>query len=197
MDTKKILMLAGAVFAVTAVAGPAAASGANWTHETEPLEKHVELGLSGGEIFEFGPEEEESGMACFVHATLTTEGGNTAQITEFEVEGCVFGFGELAECELAGFEPLGLPWAVDVNANDLTVTEADIRRTFDAGCPVAEVESTVASLGLTPNEEVHKITEFEMLGGGTAHLTPAATEPYQAFGSFTVDGENSGTYGIG
>ncbi len=194
MNIRKIVVLASLVVAAAAFAVPAAASGAVWLHEGEPLEEHVEIGLSGGQVFEVPG----SGvMLCPVHATLTTEGGSTGQITEWEVatEGCL-GTGQFAGCEAVASEALGLPWTVDVGAENLTITGSDITRSFAPGCGLESVEFT------TPEIEVHSetpaaISEVEFIGEGVAQLEPGGEAAYRTFGSFTVDGAAAGTYGIG
>jgi hypothetical protein len=184
MKIDKRLLLAGLAIAVTmfAAVSTSSASAAVWKDKGVNVTKLISIGLTGGEIFESGT----SGMSCEIVATLTTEGGATGKITKWETKKCSGGFGEFAKCELASSESKGLPWAVDVNATDLTFTNMHIRRTFKAGCPVAELDKTVSSTVTlqTPTE----ITEIEFSG---------AIAGYKAFGSLTVDAPNSGTYGIG
>jgi hypothetical protein len=194
MKIKKILLLAGMALAATAFASPAGASGSVWRHEGVPLTTKVKLGLSGGEIFQLGVAD---GMTCPVHATLFTEGGSTGKMTAFEISnvGC-FGFGEFGECEPIVAQAIGLPWLVDVNTSDLTITGGRIRRTFDAGCPIEEVESTLGAITATLNEPT-EITELEFSGEGSADINPGSTTGYSTFGAFEVEGANAGTYGIG
>jgi hypothetical protein len=184
MKIDKRLLLAGMAVAVTmfAAVSTSSASAAVWKDKGVNVTKLVSIGLTGGEIFESGT----SGMSCEIVATLTTEGGSTGKITKWETKKCSGGFGEFAKCELASSESKGLPWTVDVNATDLTFTNMHIRRTFKAGCPVAELDKTVSSTVtlITPTE----ITEMEFSG---------SIAGYKAFGSLTVDAPNSGTYGIG
>jgi hypothetical protein len=184
MKIDKRLLLAGLAIAVTmfAAVSTSSASAAVWTDKGVNVTKLISIGLTGGEIFESGT----SGMSCEIVATLTTEGGSTGKITKWETKKCSGGFGEFAKCELATSESKGLPWTVDVNTTDLTFTNMRIRRTFKAGCPVAELDKTVTS---TVELEVPTaITEVEFNG---------AIAGYKAFGSLTVDAPNSGTYGIG
>lgn len=194
MNSEKILLLACMAVATITLSGPAGASAAVWLHEGVPLEQKAVLGLSGGEIFQIG---EADGMSCAAQAELLTEGGNTGKITAFEIskEGC-FGFGKFGECELVRAPALGLPWLVHVNATDLTITGGKIRRIFNAGCPIGEVLSTVGSL-TTALSEPTEIAVLEFFGEGIAHISPGSTTGYTTFGSFEVEGENAGTYGIG
>jgi hypothetical protein len=184
MKIDKRLLLAGLAVAVTmfAAASTSSASAAVWKDKGVNVTKLISIGLTGGEIFESGT----SGMSCEIIATLTTEGGSIGKITKWETKKCSGGFGELAKCELATSESKGLPWTVHVNATDLTFTNMHIRRTFKAGCPIAELDKTVSSAVtlVTPTE----ITEMEFVG---------SIAGYKAFGSLTVDAPNSGTYGIG
>jgi hypothetical protein len=184
METNRRLLLAGAIAAVVVLAVPALALASVWKDKGTNVTKFVEIGLTGGEIFE---APSGSGMSCEIHAVLTTEGGSTGKITKFETRQCPTGFGEFSGCELATASAKGLPWTVHVNASDLTITGWHTKRTFSAGCPTAELDKTIASMtvGL---ETPTAITELEFEGETTG---------YKTFGSFEVDAPNSGTYGIG
>jgi len=194
MNIRKIVVLASLVVAAAAFAVPAAASGAVWLHGGEPLEEHVEIGLSGGQVFEVPGN---GVLLCPVHATLTAESGSTGQITEWEVsgEGCLAS-GKFAGCEAVAGEAQGLPWAVDVASASLTVTGSDISRSFAPGCALESVEFTTPEIEVT-TETPGEISEVEFIGEGTADLGPGGETPYRTFGSFSVDGEDAGTYGIG
>jgi hypothetical protein len=187
MSNQKRLAIAAAVIACFALAFPVLASAAVWKHKGVNLAKFVELGLPGGEIFETEISGEDSGMSCEVKATMTTEGGSTAKITKYEIKSCSGSFGKMAGCTVSAKEAKGLPWTVDVNATDLTITNMRIRRTFNAGCAVAELDKTIGSVTVTLNTP-SAITEMEFSGSIVG---------YKAFGSWKVEGLNSGTYGIG
>lgn len=189
MKTQKRLAIAVAVMVSLSLALPVLASAAVWKHKGVNLAKFVELSLPGGEVFETEVSGEWSGMSCEVRAVMTTEGGSTAKITKYEIKSCPTssGFGKMKGCEVNTKEAKGLPWTVTVNANDLTITNMRIRRTFKAGCAVAELDKTFASTTVTLNSTT-EIKEMEFLGSLTG---------YKAFGSWAVEGANSGTYGIG
>jgi hypothetical protein len=182
MKIDKRLLLAGLVVAVAMFAVTASASAAVWKDKGVNVTKFVSIGLTGGEVFESGT----SGMSCEVVATLTTEGGSTGKITKYETKKCSGGFGEMTGCELSTTESKGLPWTVDVNTTDLTITNVHIRRTFKAGCKIVELDKTynLTVTLLSPTA----IAEMEFSGSITG---------YKSFGSLTVDSPNSGTYGIG
>lgn len=184
MTTNRRLLLAGTIAAVALLVVPAMAMSAVWKHQGENLNKFVEIGLSGAEVFE---TTEDDGMNCGIHATLTTEGESTAKITAFEIEECPFGFGSFAKCEVVTAQAKGLPWTVHVNASDLTITKMRIKRTFNAGCETTEVDKTIESTTVTLTS-ASAITAMEFSG---------STSGYSTIGSFTVDSPNSGTYGIG
>ncbi len=179
---KRLLVVAALVVCLTAVTATAA-FGAVWKDKGTNLTKFVSIGLTGGEVFETGA----GGMSCEVLATITTSGGSTGKITKWEVKNCGNGFDNLMGCAVSTTEARDLPWTIDVNATDLSVTGAHIRRTFKAGCAVTEIDKTVATLTMTTSSPT-AITGFEFLG---------TTGTYKQFGSFTVDSPNSGTYGIG
>jgi len=182
MKIDKRLLLAGMVVAVAMFAVTASASAAVWKDKGVNVTKFISVGLTGGEVFESGT----SGMSCEILATLTTEGGSTGKITKYETKKCSGGFGEMSGCELATTESKNLPWTVDVNATDLTITNIRIRRTFKAGCKITELDKTYSSTVVLNTPAA--ITEMEF---------SASIAGYKAFGSFTVDAPNSGTYGIG
>jgi hypothetical protein len=184
MRIDRRLLVASAIAAVVMLAVPAMALASVWKDKGVNVTKFVEIGLSGGEIFE---TTAGNGMSCELHATLTTEGGNTGKITKFETKKCTTGFGEFAGCELNTAEAKGLPWTVHVNTSDLTITNLHTKRTFKAGCKTAELDKTIGSTAVTL-ETPTAITEMEFLG---------EIAGYKTAGSFTVDGTNSGTYGIG
>jgi hypothetical protein len=188
MKINKRLLLVSMAVAMTmfAVVSASSASAAVWKMSGVNVTKLITIGLTGGEVFESGTVEPTSGMSCEILATLTTEGGSTGKITKWETVKCSGGFGELTKCELATSEPKSLPWTVDVNATDLTITNMRIRRTFKAGCPIAELDKTTSpTVTLTTSTA---ITEMEFSG---------SIAGYKNFGSLTVDAPNSGTYGIG
>jgi hypothetical protein len=162
--------------------GASAASAAVWKHGGANLAKHTEIGLTGGEVFEY----KGSGMSCEVFATITTSGGTTGVIKKWEVKNCKSGFGELAGCEVAATEAKSLNWTIHVEAEKLNVTGVRIRRTFKAGCKIAEIDKTV-TLEMIP-DAAGSISSFEFDG---------KTTDYRMFGSVNVNAPNAGTYGIG
>ena len=176
------LLLGGAIAAVLLLAVPAMALGAVWKDKGVNVTKFVEIGLTGGEVFETA---EGDGMSCELTATMTTEGGSTAKITKFTVVKCPTGFGTFASCTVKTAEAKGLPWTVEVGATDLTIKNMRVKRTFNGGC--AEVDKTVTSTTVTLNTP-SAISEMEFSGSTTG---------YENFGAFTVNAPNAGTYGIG
>ncbi|HYG96877.1 MAG TPA: hypothetical protein VD741_07180 [Solirubrobacterales bacterium] len=187
MSNQKRLALATAVIACFMLAVPVLASGAVWKHKGVNVAKFVELSLPGGENFETEVSGVWSGMNCEVRAVMTTEGGSTAKITKYEIKSCAKAFGKMSSCTVVAKEAKGLPWTVHVNASDLTITNMRVRRTFNAGCPVTELDKTFASMTVTLNTP-SAISEMEYSG---------ALAGYKAFGSWKVEGLNAGTYGIG
>jgi hypothetical protein len=187
MNNKKRLAIVAAVCACFVLALPALASAAVWKHNGVNLAKFVELSLPGGENFETEVSGVWSGMNCEVKATMTTEGGSTAKITKYEIKSCSKAFGKMSACTVVAKEAKGLPWTVHVNASDLTITNMRVRRTFSAGCPVAELDKTFTSMTVTLNTP-SAISEMEFSG---------SLAGYKAFGSWKVEGTSAGTYGIG
>jgi hypothetical protein len=174
MKTKARFPLACTAIAVSlgilAFAASAAVA-AVWKHHGQNVQTPIQISLVGGEVFESGT----SGMACEVSATITTSGGSTGTFTKWEVKNCSGGSGDLAGCTVQATEAKNLPWTLHLNATDLSVTSVRIRRVFNAGCPITEIDKTV-TMTMTPDAAC-TIKELEFQG---------ATTGYQAFGSLTV-----------
>jgi hypothetical protein len=184
MKINKRLLLAGVVAAVVLLAVPALALSAVWKDKGVNVAKFVEFAGLGGELFE---TTAGNGMNCEVRAVFTTEGGSTGKVTKFEIKKCPVGFGTFKGCELATAEAKGLPWTVDVNASDLTITNMRTKRTFKAGCATTELDKTIGSVTVTLNTP-SAISEMEFSG---------SIAGYKTVGSLTIEGANNGTYGIG
>jgi hypothetical protein len=187
MKNQQRLAILAAVFACFAFVLPAMASAAVWKHKGVNLTKFVELSLPGGEVFETELSGEWSGMNCEVRAVMTTEGGSTAKVTKYELKACPKAFGKMSSCQVNTQEAKGLPWTVEVKTTDLVIKNMRVRRTFKAGCPVAEFDKTFTAMTVTLNTP-SAISEMEFSG---------ALVNYKAFGSWKVEGTNAGTYGIG
>jgi hypothetical protein len=183
MKNSKRLLLAGAVAAVMALAVPTMALGAVWKDKGVNVNNFVEMGMSGGELFE---TTTGNGMSCEVSATLTTEGGSTGKITKWEIKKCPTGFGSFKECKLSTAEAKGLPWTVHVNASDLTVTNMRTKRTF-TGCGISELDKTIGSVTVTLDKttEISEMNFFGSISGYTSANTLVLNEAIKK------------TYGIG
>ena len=187
MNHRRRLALAIVVVAGFALAIPAMGQAAVWKHKGVNLAKFVELGLPGGEVFETEISGVKSGMSCEVRAVMTTEGGSTAKITKYELKGCAGNFGKFVGCTVSTQEAKGLPWTVEVKPTDLVIKNMRVKRTFNAGCAVTELDKTFTEMTVQLNTPA-AITEMEFSG---------TLANYKAFGSWSVEGLNSGTYGIG
>jgi hypothetical protein len=197
MKFRKLILAAAAAAAVAAlavVAGPVSATSSVWLHEGKPLEKHVELPLAGGEIIEVGGGV----LLCESTATLTTEGGSTGKITNYNVNkaSCTGLAGNLEGCEVTAAEATGLPWSVTVNTADLTAKGVKVDYTFNKGCAVGNIELNFPELTLTPYEEAKAFRLFEFSTEGTGKVDgKEATIGY--FGSLQLPEAEFETYGIG
>jgi hypothetical protein len=184
MKISKRLLLTGMVATVAVLAVPALASAAVWTDEGVEITTFTSMSLTGAELFE---TSEGNGMNCGLKATLTTEGESTGRITTFDITECPKGFGTFSECEIKSAVATGLPWTVHVNATDLTVTGWRVYRTFEEGCPISELDKTIASMTLEFDDpEAFTTMEFEGITTG-----------YRTVGSLSVSEANEGTWGIG
>jgi hypothetical protein len=184
MKTKKRLLIGAALTVLALAATAAIASASVWKDGETNVTSAIEIKFAGAEFWE--PSEGNS-MECEEKFTLKTSGGETAEITAFEIvkTGCGAS-GSFIGCELSTAEAKGLPWMVDVNASDLTITSMHLKRTFKAGCATTELDKTLNST-VTLLPEPKKIEEVETAG---------ETGTYKQYGSFEAT-TNKGTYGIG
>lgn len=185
-------LLSLAAMLAFALVGTAGAAAAEWKHEGAPLEEHAEIGLFGSQVF----STEAGAMICEVEATLTAEPGSSGAVTNFKTNKCMGLSGSLAGCTVVGTEQPAGAWAVHVNPADLTATNVTLLRTFNAGCPVKQIESTIPEL-TTLLVEPESITEIEYFGNGSASVNGGPAGEYEEIGSWFVAGEASGTYGVG
>lgn len=194
MKSNRRLLIAGVVVAIALVV-PALALAAEWKDKNgTKVTKLTEFTLNGAEIFE---TTLGNGMDCEIHAKMTTSGGSTASITEFKVKKCegTFGTFKTTKCELNVGEGKGLPWTVDVNAEDLTVTNWRIKHSFKgAECKEPEHDKTITSMTvkLEPNK-----TEVTGLTFDGKIENEKKEQIFRTSGSLAIEGANSGTYGIG
>jgi hypothetical protein len=175
-----------------ALVGPAGAAAAEWKHEGAPLAGHTEMGLFGSQVF----TTSAGSMICEVEATLTAEPGSSGSVTNFKTNKCMGLSGSMVGCTVIRSEQPAGAWPVHVNATDLTATKVTLLRTFNAGCPVKQIESTIPEL-TNLLVEPEAITEIEYFGNGSASVNGGPAGEYEVFGSWFVAGEASGTYGIG
>lgn len=195
MKSNRRLLIAGVITAIVMLAVPALALAAVWKDKNGTnVTKFTEFTMNGAEIFE---TTAGNGMDCEIHATMTTEGGSTAKITKFEIKKCegTFGTFKTTKCELNVGEGKGLPWTVDVNAEDLTVTNWRTKHTFKgAECKEPELDKTISSMTvkLEPN-----IKEMSVLAFDGKITNEKGEQTYRTAGSPEIEGINNLTYGIG
>jgi len=193
MSINRVLLLTAVALTALAFAISASASAAEWTHEGKSFKKHVEIGISGVEtVKSLGAE-----LECEFHTTITTEGGSTAQITKFEITGetCV-GSGIFGACPVILTKVTHLPWKIDIQGNDLTITGVEIYKTYAPGCLVESTETTTGKMTITLNEA-------GKLNSGNFHYQPqtdingSGEYATEVSGPYQVAEPNAGTYGIG
>jgi hypothetical protein len=194
MKSNRRLLLAGVIAAMVVLAVPVLALAAEWKDKNgTKITKLTEFTLNGSEILETTPG---NGMDCEIHAKMTTSGGSTASITEFKVKKCegTFGTFKTTKCELNVGEGKSLPWTVDVNETDLTVTNWRIKHSFKgAECKEPELDKTIASMTviIEPNSKEMSTLFFE------GKITNEKSEQtFKTSGTPEVEGTNNGTYGI-
>jgi len=121
------------------------ASASVWKDHGTNVSKAIEIGLTGGEIAEAG----KRARAAKIHLVLTNLGWQHRDNHQIRKQKAVRTFGELSSCTLNTAEGVGLPWTVDVNTSDLTITSWHTKRTFKAGCATTEINKTVGSVTVT------------------------------------------------
>jgi hypothetical protein len=192
---KVFVLVAMAAFAAVGVlvVGQAAGSSSVWLHNGEPLNEPIELSLKGGDLIEIGT----AAFLCNATATLTTEGGSTAEITAYNVETsrCAGLAGKLEGCKVTTATARDLPWSISVNSVDLTAHEVGVAYSFDEACPIQEVETSFPGLTLTP-EEPSAIRLFHFGEKGTGEVDGEEATLTDG-GALQMPEADLGTYGIG
>jgi hypothetical protein len=188
-----LVVAAGAIAAMAVLALPASATSSVWLREGKALQEHVELSLTGGEVIEVGG----AALLCETGATMSTEGGSTAQITAYSINkaSCVGLAGNLEGCEVTAASPVGLPWSVVVNSVDLTAEEVGVDYSFNKACAVQKIETSFPSLTVTP-EEPSAIRLFHFNQEGTAKVD-GKNASLDFSGSLQLPEADFGKYGIG
>jgi len=183
MKTRKRVLAVAALVVFALAATAAIASASVWKDGAINVSTAIEIKFTGAEFYET-TETNKGSVECEEKFTLKTSGGSTATISPFEITktGCAR-TGVFASCELTTAEAKGLPWTVDVNKEDLTITNMHIRLIFKAGCAITELDKTFNST-VTLNTPA-KIEVAETLGTATN---------YKQYGSFKP---TAVTYGIG
>jgi len=162
---RALLAGAGALAAIAVLAVPGSASASVWLKEGQPLKEKASLSLSGGEVIEISG----GAMLCNNTATMTTEGGSSAQITAYDIAKatCVGFAGNLEGCEVTAASASGLPWSVTVNSVDLTAKGVAVAYSLNEACSVHKIEVSFASLTLTPEEpSAIRFFHFKAEGAG-------------------------------
>lgn len=197
-NSRKLLLLAVAAIGALAVALPASASASVWLHntpgETVPVEEHIELTLTGGEVIEVGG----SVLLCEASETITTEGGSSATITAYEINpsSCIGLAGGVAGCEVIKAKATNLPWNITVNAEDLTAEGVAVDYVFNAACPVHKIAVSFPALTLTLENEPSAIRYIRFSQEGTGEID-GEEAPLGYFGEFQLPEGEFDTYGIG
>lgn len=195
MRRVKITLGAGLVLAIAiaVLSGPASASASVWLHEGKPLSEAKEFSLRGGEVIQVPA----GAFLCNAEATMTTEGGSTAEITAYDVElnSCSSLLGEFNGCEVTAATVEGLPWDVTVNSVDLTVGKVGISYSFDEACPIHKVETGFPGVTLTL-EEPQAIRNFNFSQEGVGKVDGEEGWLIDS-GILQLPEEEFGTYGIG
>ncbi len=197
MKLRKLSLLTVAA-AVAALAVPASASAAEWLHEGKPFKEQVEMKLAGGEFIEIGEAGEKDVMLCeSSNLTISTEGGSTGQASyEVKPASCFGLAGRLEGCTATAVKTTGTPWALTVNAADVTAEGVGVNYTLSAGCAIKTIEVSFPKLTLTPREEPSSIDFFQWNTEGSGKVN-GETAKIAYFSSQSFPEAEAGKYGIG
>jgi hypothetical protein len=190
---KPLLVGACALAAAAVLALPAWALSSVWLDEGKELKAKTTFSLAGTEFVEIG----SSVMLCNVDATMTTEGGSTAQITAHttKAEECIGLAGKLEGCKVTAASTKNLPWSVAVNTVDLTAKEVAVSYTLNEACEIDKIEIPIPSLTVVPEEqEAIRLFHFKHIGKGT--VDGKETELTYS-GTLNLPPEDWDRYGIG
>jgi hypothetical protein len=190
---KALLAVAGVVAIVAVVALPAGATSSVWLKGGEPLNEKVEFPLTGSEFVEIG----SSVLLCNNTASMTTEGGSSAEITSFEVtKASCFGLsGGFKGCEATAVSASGLPWGMTVNTVDLTAEGFAVTYSFNEACSIHKVEVSFPELTVTP-EKQSEIRFFRFKGEGSAIVDGSKSSIVDTT-TLNLPEEDFDIYGIG
>ena len=155
---KKLTLLAMAIGALVALAGPASAS-ANWTEEGVEITENHTLEVTGTLGFTGPAGLGSPGISCLVKASIQlTAGTDQAHVlsVEFEKTGsgtpdCV-GTGSFYTCHVQHATAENLPWTATPTGSSLTIQGGKLRFVYKPGSCLAS-ESVVADTG-----EADKVT---------------------------------------
>jgi hypothetical protein len=195
MSRKGIVLAVTALVAVMALVGAGSALAGVWKKGGSELKEKITLSMTGGEFVEI--ESGASSLSCNTTATMTTSGGSTASVTAFAVNktSCEGFSGKFKGCTVASATPKTLPWSVTVNTTTLTVKNAGVKYTMNAGCSISSVETNFPELTLTPEEPTSIVFfHFGQTGTGKVNGTSASVT---SGGTWLLPEADFGKYGIG
>ena len=157
--------------AVAFLAMPETASAGVWLHEGVELAAIANVEMVGSVEFEFTMVPGTKFICGEVFADLEAKPGGGGGINAFERETLSCGGEGLYEgCTLAAHSEPGLPWAVTVNENDVSVKNVRLNYVFDKGCFLEEAQVKIPTMTLTPDNQ-EAITEFTISGEGVDQST--------------------------
>lgn len=104
--------------------------------------------------------------------------------------------GRLAGCTATAVKTTGTPWALTVNAADVSVAGVGVNYTLNSGCTIKTIEVSFSKVTLTPQEEPSSIKFFQWNTEGSGKVNGAAAK-IAYFGSQSFPEAETGKYGIG
>ena len=145
-----VLAMAAVVAAAMALSG---AASANWKHHQTPIQKDVQLGLTGQISFQGGIGK----LECQITSRVVLEPGHTGLMETFvphpigEKTNCV-GSGSLVGCQLQKLTPQTINWKFHTETDPIYITTENLTSTTTgAFCPVKHILTTPDVITATTN----------------------------------------------
>jgi hypothetical protein len=193
---KRRVLVVTALVALVAMVVAATALAGVWKKEGVELKEKTTFSMTGGEVVEI--ESGASALSCNTTVTMTTSGGSSGSVTAFAVNKstCEGVTGKFVGCTVSSTTPKTLPWTVTVGSTTLTVKNAGVKFTMNAGCSISSVETSFTELTLTPEPTTSAISFFRFGQTATGKVNGVSASVTSG-GTWLLPESQAGIYGIG
>lgn len=146
MHIRRVLLLVGALLALTAFAAPGGAAAYQITDNEESVES-AEFESTGQMVYESAFWM----LECTVHERVSVKGAGTSVSTEFTANTCV-GSGALAGCEVESVTDTAAPVSAAATESGLEFSE-ELDFVFDEGCGIDKAKTVTKTFEFQINDE--------------------------------------------